>query len=51
MKPQIDQEKISKSALSVISKLNKEGFEAYLVGGCIRDLLADKVPKDFAPRG
>ena len=47
MKPSIDQEKISKNAVSVISKLNKEGFEAYLVGGCIRDLLADNVPKDF----
>lgn len=47
MKRSIDQEKISKNALSVISKLNKEGFEAYLVGGCIRDLLADNVPKDF----
>ena len=47
MKRSIDQEKISKNAVSVISKLNKEGFEAYLVGGCIRDLLADNVPKDF----
>ena len=47
MKRPIDQEKISKNALSVISKLNKEGFEAFLVGGCIRDLLADNVPKDF----
>ncbi len=47
MKHPIDQEKISKNALSVISKLSKEGFEAYLVGGCIRDLLAGKVPKDF----
>ena len=47
MKPQIDQEKISKGALSVISELNKKGFEAFLVGGCIRDLLADNVPKDF----
>ena len=47
MKRSIDQEKISKNAVSVISKLNREGFEAYLVGGCIRDLLADNVPKDF----
>ena len=47
MKHQIDHEKISKNALSVISQLNKEGFEAYLVGGCIRDLLSKSVPKDF----
>ena len=47
MKHRIDQEKISKHALSVISQLNKEGFEAYLVGGCVRDLLSKSVPKDF----
>jgi tRNA nucleotidyltransferase/poly(A) polymerase len=23
------------------------GFEAYLVGGCVRDLLLKRVPKDF----
>lgn len=23
------------------------GFEAYLVGGCVRDLLLNKIPKDF----
>lgn len=23
------------------------GFEAYLVGGCVRDLLLNRVPKDF----
>ncbi len=47
MKHRIDQEKISKHALSVISQLNNEGFDAYLVGGCVRDLLSKSVPKDF----
>ena len=47
MEHPIDQEKISKNALSVVYQLNKEGFEAYLVGGCIRDLLSKSVPKDF----
>ncbi len=28
-------------------KLKKEGFEAYLVGGCVRDLLLGREPKDF----
>lgn len=27
--------------------LEKAGFEAYLVGGCVRDLLLDKNPKDW----
>ena len=47
MEHPIDQAKISKNALSVVYQLNKEGFEAYLVGGCIRDLLSKSVPKDF----
>lgn len=28
-------------------RLQKEGFEAYLVGGCVRDLLLGREPKDF----
>ena len=27
--------------------LEKAGFEAYLVGGCVRDLLLGRVPKDW----
>ncbi|TDQ59109.1 poly(A) polymerase [Mesocricetibacter intestinalis] len=38
---------ISKNALSVVEKLNRHGYEAYIVGGCLRDLLLDKKPKDF----
>lgn len=30
-----------------MNKLNKAGFQAYLVGGSVRDLLLGKVPKDF----
>jgi len=34
--------------LAVLSKLNKAlGFQAYLVGGCVRDALLGKTPKDF----
>ena len=29
----------------IISKLKKAGHEAYIVGGCVRDLLMDKEPK------
>jgi poly(A) polymerase len=38
---------ISKNALSVVRKLNEAGFEAYFVGGCVRDLLLNLHPKDF----
>ena len=43
----IDNTKISKFAISVISELQKNDFQAYLVGGCVRDSLAGIEPKDF----
>lgn len=36
-----------KNALSIVDKLHLAGYEAYIVGGCIRDLLLGKKPKDF----
>ena len=38
---------IDKDAQKVVKTLNKAGYEAYLVGGCIRDLLLGHKPKDF----
>ena len=38
---------IPKEVLGVTKTLQKEGFEAYLVGGCVRDLLLHKKPKDW----
>ncbi|EYU29621.1 hypothetical protein MIMGU_mgv1a0199721mg, partial [Erythranthe guttata] len=38
---------VSIPASVVLRNLRAAGFEAYLVGGCIRDLLLNKVPKDF----
>ncbi len=35
------------NALKVAYRLQDSGFEGYLVGGCIRDLLLNKSPKDF----
>jgi poly(A) polymerase/tRNA nucleotidyltransferase (CCA-adding enzyme) len=32
---------------AVAEGLRKEGFEAYLVGGCVRDLLIGRTPKDW----
>lgn len=40
-------EKISKFAIKVIKRLKQAGYEAYLVGGGVRDLLLGKTPKDF----
>jgi poly(A) polymerase len=38
---------ISPHALRVLKGLQEGGFEAYLVGGCVRDLLLGHEPKDF----
>ncbi|WIO73782.1 polynucleotide adenylyltransferase PcnB [Porticoccaceae bacterium LTM1] len=38
---------ISHGALNVVEGLTKAGYEAYVVGGCVRDLLLDLHPKDF----
>ncbi|WP_419418675.1 polynucleotide adenylyltransferase PcnB [Legionella sp. D16C41] len=38
---------ISTNALKVLNRLNSAGFQAYLVGGSVRDLLLGKSPKDF----
>jgi len=43
----IDNTKISKFAISVIKTLQNNNFEAYLVGGCVRDALSGIEPKDF----
>ncbi|MFU0814984.1 MAG: polynucleotide adenylyltransferase PcnB [Rahnella inusitata] len=43
----ISRRDISENALKVLYRLNKSGFEAFLVGGGVRDLLLDKKPKDF----
>jgi len=37
----------SANALRVVQRLQRENFSAYLVGGCVRDLLLGKSPKDF----
>lgn len=40
-------EDVDQDALRVLSRLQRNGFEAYLVGGCVRDLLLGRKPKDF----
>lgn len=43
----ISRDDISDNALKVLYRLHNAGFKAYLVGGCVRDLLLGKHPKDF----
>ena len=43
----IPPERIHRSVRQVLGRLVEGGFEAYLVGGCVRDLLLGRVPKDF----
>ncbi len=38
---------IPKEVSQVTETLEKAGFEAYLVGGCVRDLISKKKPKDW----
>lgn len=35
------------AALTILSKLRASGFEAYLAGGCVRDLLLGRAPQDY----
>lgn len=35
------------AASTVISNLRARGFEAYAIGGCVRDLLLNREPKDY----
>ncbi|PHU23463.1 hypothetical protein BC332_08570 [Capsicum chinense] len=38
---------IAKPAKIVLNGLRSKGFEVYLVGGCVRDLILKRTPKDF----
>lgn len=43
----ISRKNISKAALRVLYRLHEAGYDAYLVGGAVRDLLLGGHPKDF----
>ncbi|WP_228730021.1 polynucleotide adenylyltransferase PcnB [Shewanella avicenniae] len=43
----ISRRQISENALKVLYRLHKAGYQAYLVGGGVRDLLLGHQPKDF----
>jgi len=43
----ISRKNLSRPALNVLYGLHEAGYEAYLVGGCLRDLLTGIQPKDY----
>ncbi|MBW2477866.1 MAG: polynucleotide adenylyltransferase PcnB [Deltaproteobacteria bacterium] len=43
----ISRKQIDAQALKVLYRLHRQGYQAYLVGGCVRDLLLGRTPKDF----
>jgi len=43
----ITERQICKKARTILKALTNAGYEAYLVGGAVRDLLLNKQPKDF----
>jgi poly(A) polymerase len=43
----VSRKQLSPNALKVLYRLKDAGYDAYLVGGCIRDILLGHEPKDF----
>jgi poly(A) polymerase len=43
----IDRSRVTRNAVRVCETLQKAGFQAYIVGGAVRDLLLGVTPKDF----
>lgn len=43
----IRREQVDADALKVVSRLGRHGHRSFLVGGCVRDMLLGRKPKDF----
>ena len=43
----IDKSLMDKDAVKITKRLTDSGFDAYIVGGAVRDLILNKKPKDF----
>ena len=39
--------KIPNHVENILSELEKNGYQAYLVGGCVRDILMERTPFDW----
>ncbi len=42
-----ERRQLDRAGVGIVEELQRAGFEAYLVGGCVRDLLLGERPKDF----
>ena len=40
-------DKIPGDVLTIIKAIEEAGYEAYIVGGCVRDMLMNRIPHDF----
>lgn len=47
MNSNIDKNKVPIQVQKALTRLHNNGYQAYLVGGAVRDLLLDKTPKDW----
>ena len=45
--PEIPIDRLDRDAVKVIARLRAVGHKAYFVGGCVRDALLGRTPKDF----
>jgi poly(A) polymerase len=43
----LQRNQFSRYAVSIVERLQNAGYQAYLVGGCVRDLMLGITPKDF----
>ncbi len=43
----LHRDELSRHAVSVVERLQQAGYEAFVVGGCVRDLLLRLAPKDY----
>jgi poly(A) polymerase len=43
----IDPSKIDESAITIVKRLKANNYQAYIVGGAVRDLILGRTPKDF----
>lgn len=39
--------KIPEDVMTILNRMHQSGHEAYIVGGCVRDMLLGKTPKDW----
>ncbi len=49
LKPEIkdNNEAVRRQAVEIVRRLRREGFDAYFVGGCVRDFIRKVVPDDY----